>query len=104
MIGVGIVISAVAAGCFAAAVCQGKHIGAPFNNAYLYATQKEREAMDVAPLFRQSAIVFSLLGGVFTFTALACLSDIAWFYSGTGVCLIAALVYAIVSTVRMQRK
>lgn len=35
------------------------------NNAYIYASEKERETMDKAPHYRQSAIVFCLLSLVF---------------------------------------
>ena len=35
------------------------------NNAYIYASQKERQTMDKKPYYRQSAVVFCLLGMIF---------------------------------------
>ena len=35
------------------------------NNAYIYASEKERKTMDRKPYYRQSAIVFGILGIVF---------------------------------------
>ena len=34
------------------------------NNAWIYASPKERETMDKKPWYRQSAIVFCLLSGL----------------------------------------
>lgn len=39
--------------------------GVPLNNRYLYATPSERQRMDKKPCYRQSAIVFLLLGILF---------------------------------------
>ena len=36
-----------------------------FNNAYIYASKQEREKMNKKPHYRQSAIVFLLLGLIF---------------------------------------
>ena len=36
-----------------------------FNNAYIWASKKERERPDKKPYYRQSAIVFCLLSAVF---------------------------------------
>jgi len=44
-----------------------------FNNAYLYASEKERETMNKKPHYRQSAIVFLLLGFVFLLNGFAAL-------------------------------
>ncbi len=42
-----------------------------FNNAYIYASKEEREAMDKKPHYRQSAIVFLLLSIVFVVIGLS---------------------------------
>ena len=48
---------------------QFSHKGPPLNNAYLYASPKERETMDKKPVYQQSAIVFLLLGLIFLLVA-----------------------------------
>ncbi len=42
-----------------------------FNNAHIYASKEEREAMDKKPYYRQSAIVFLLLSIVFVVIGLS---------------------------------
>ena len=73
------------------------------NNAYLYASKQEREKMNKKPHYRQSAIVFLLLGLLFLLIALAALFKANWiFYVGSAVVII-TLLYAIVSSITIER-
>ena len=74
------------------------------NNAYIYATKEEREAMDKKPYYRQSAIVFCLLSIVFVIIGLSVL-----FQNGNiGLLVIpiavAAIIFAVVSSVRKNKR
>jgi len=74
-----------------------------FNNAYIYASKQEREKMNKKPHYRQSAIVFLLLGFLFLLIALAELLDAKWiFYVGVAV-VIVTLIYAIVSSIVIEK-
>ena len=74
-----------------------------FNNAYIYASKKERETMDKTPHYRQSAIVFFLIGLIFLLNALAVLFNINWiFYVVIAIVLITS-VYAIISSIAIER-
>ena len=74
------------------------------NNAYLYASRQERETMDKKPHYRQSAIVFLLIGIIFLLNGLSVLWGLSWIsYIATGVIVIAA-VYAVASSVKIQKK
>ena len=74
-----------------------------FNNAYIYASKQEREKMNKKPHYRQSAIVFLLLGLVFLLNALAVLLKVNWiFYIGVAVVAI-TLIYAIVSSIIIEK-
>ena len=74
-----------------------------FNNAYIYASKKERETMDKKPHYRQSAIVFFLIGLIFLLNALAVLFNINWiFYVVIAIVLITS-VYAIISSIAIER-
>jgi len=74
-----------------------------FNNAYIYASKQEREKMNKKPHYRQSAIVFLLLGLLFLLIALAELLDAKWiFYVGVAV-VIVTLIYAIVSSIVIEK-
>ena len=74
-----------------------------FNNAYIYASKQEREKMNKKPHYRQSAIVFLLLGLIFLLNALAVLLKVNWiFYIGVAVVAI-TLIYAIVSSIIIDK-
>ena len=74
-----------------------------FNNAYIYASKQEREKMNKKPHYRQSAIVFLLLGIVFLLLALAVLLEAYWIsFVGVAVVII-TLVYAIVSSITIEK-
>lgn len=74
-----------------------------FNNAYIYASNQEREKMNKKPYYRQSAIVFLLFGIVFLLLALAVLLKAYWLsYVGVAVVII-TLIYAIVSSITIEK-
>ena len=74
-----------------------------FNNAYIYASKQEREKMNKKPHYRQSAIVFLLLGLIFLLNTLAVLLKVNWiFYIGVAVVAI-TLIYAIVSSITIEK-
>ena len=74
-----------------------------FNNAYIYASKQEREKMNKKPHYRQSAIVFLLLGIIFLLLALAVLLETYWIsFVGVAVVII-TLIYAIVSSITIEK-
>ena len=73
------------------------------NNAYLYASKREREEMDKSPHYRQTAVVFLLIGFVFLFNGFAVLWSIDWMSYVVGAILIATLIYAVVSTLKIKK-
>ena len=72
------------------------------NNAYLYASRQERETMDKKPHYRQSAIVFLLLGCIFLLNGLQVLLKAPWIFYAVLVLMSITLGYAIVSSVRLK--
>lgn len=81
-----------------------KEKGFLFNNAYIYASKKERETMNKSPHYRQSAIVFLLLGIIFLLNSIATLFSIKWVIYPVIVIAIATIIYAIVSSVLISKK
>lgn len=74
--------------------------GAPWNNAYLFASPQERKTMDKAPYYRQSAIAFCLLGLIFSALTLE-----AWWLNCVALALcLAAVIYALASSAAIERK
>ncbi len=75
------------------------------NNAWLYASKKERETMNKTPHYKQSGVVFALIGVNFLIDAIGCMihnSDLMLY----GVLVISAIavIYAIVSSVQIEKK
>lgn len=97
-----IVILLMSLVCFFLGIRSWKQKGFLINNAYIYASQEQREKMDKRPWYRQSGVVFCGIGLMFLLTA----ADLLWQWpvalpAAAAGCLI---IYAIVSTVYIQRK
>ena len=75
-----------------------------FNNAYLYASKKERESMDKAPYYRQSAVVFALISLTFLLNGLSLLLHMSWLKYVVAAVIAIALVYAITSSITIEKK
>ena len=100
---IAIILFAVSVFCFFMSVRSFMEKGFLFNNAYIYASKQEREKMNKKPHYRQSAIVFLLLGILFLLNALDVLLETNWiFYVGAAVVII-TLIYAIVSSVTIEK-
>ncbi len=98
-----VIMGAVAIGCFVAAYMQYRGKGFLFNNAYLYASNEEQDSMDKKPYYRQSAICIFLIGVIFVINAVDMIVNTDWLiYCVIGV-VVVELVYAVVSTVRMEK-
>ena len=73
------------------------------NNAYLYVSKKERETMDKKPYYRQSAIVFALIGVIFLLNGLSVLLRANWISCIAGAVIAITLVYAIASGIAIEK-
>ena len=74
------------------------------NNAYIYASKKERETMDKKPYYRQSAIVFLILSLVFIVIGLSVVLRDSRINLLEIPFVLAAMIYAIVSSVLIGKK
>lgn len=74
------------------------------NNAYLFASEQERKTMDKKPYYRQSAIVFCLLGVLFSLIVLAKATGTGWLYYIVGAVAFVTLAYVIASSVKEATK
>ena len=74
-----------------------------FNNAYIYASKQEREKLNKKPYYRQSAIVFLLLGLTFLLNAISVLLEIDWIFYIAVAVVIVTLIYAIVSSIKIEK-
>ncbi|MEG0904336.1 MAG: DUF3784 domain-containing protein [Lachnospiraceae bacterium] len=83
---------------------QFKEKGFLFNNAYLYALKKERETMNKKPYYRQSAIVFFLVGISFFLVAIDIIFTIKYLDFIVMLIIVCMIIYAIVSSINIERK
>lgn len=81
---------------------QGK--GFLFNNAYIYASEEEREKLDKKPWYRQTAIAFLLISIIFALLALEVWLNAHWIFFGVLALGIAVVVYAVASTIAIEKK
>ncbi len=81
--------------CAVISIFQFKERGFLFNNAYIWASKKERETMDKRPFYRQSGIAFVLISALFFVMAIECILLTIWLWLAVGALSIAVLVYAI---------
>lgn len=94
---IGVALSVV---CAVISVLQFCEKGFLFNNAYIYASERERKTMDKGPYYRQSGIVFAFLAAIFLCIALECALETGWLWWVEGALLIAMLIYVVVSSVK----
>ena len=73
-----------------------------FNNAYIWASKQEREKMDKKLHYRQSAIVFLIIALIFLCIAVEFILKANWMYLITIALSVVAIVYAIVSSIRIN--
>lgn len=89
---------------FIISLFQFQEKGFLFNNAYLYASEKERETMNKKPHYRQSAIVFLLMGIAFLLLAIEIFFTAKWLYAVVILLTVCMILYAIVSSIKIERE
>lgn len=99
-----IVVLILAGGLLVLAIRHFLERGYLLNNAYIYASKKERETMDKKPYYRQSAIVFCLLCAVFVTVGLSLILQNDKLLLLEIPLVAGALIYAVVSSVQISKK
>lgn len=99
-IGLGI----VAIASFVFSFLQFHEKGFLFNNAYIYASKQERETMNKTPHYKQSGVVFLMVGIIFSINAVDIILKTGWLFYVVIAVAILAIVYAIVSSIVIERK
>ena len=94
----------IAIGAFIKSYRSFKEKGFLFNNAYIYASKQERETMNKTPHYRQSAIVFLLIGVIFLLNGVSVLLAANWIFFLVIAIAVVAIVYAIVSSIAIERR
>ena len=103
MIAAAIILFVVSASAFVMSGLSFMGKGFLFNNAYIYASKEEREKMDKKPYYRQSATVFLLIGLIFLLNGFRVIFESDWIFYAVIAVVIIAIVYAIVSSVLIEK-
>ena len=74
-----------------------------FNNTYIHASKQEREAMNKRPHYRQSGVVFLLIGLIFLLNGFDLILKTEWILYIVIAIVILAIIYAIASTVVIEK-
>lgn len=94
----------IAIGAFVMSYRSFREKGFLFNNAYIYASKQERETMDKKPHYRQSAIVFLMIGVIFLLNGVSVLLTANWIFILVIAIAIVAIIYAIISSMAIERR
>ena len=74
------------------------------NNAYIYASPEEREKLDKRPWYRQTAVCLLMVSLIFALIGLYALTRSGMLLILEALAVAAALVYAVVSTVMINKE
>ena len=88
--------------CFILAVRSFQGKGIPLNNSVLYMSEEERSKMDLRPYYRQSGIVFVLLGMANALLAMGSILSSKALWAGGMIIIALAALYGILSSVRKE--
>lgn len=75
-----------------------------FNNAYIYASKKERENMDKRPHYKQSGVIFLLLGIIWLINAVDMVLKTEWLFYLFIVVAVITVIYAIISSIFIEKR
>lgn len=99
-----IILAVISIVCFVISYLQFHEKGFLFNNAYIYASKQERETMDKKTHYKQSGMVFLLIGIIFLINTAEAILKTDWLlYMAMAVAVI-TIVYAIVSSITTEIK
>ena len=104
----GIIFLVLAIGGFVTSYFQFKEKGYLFNNAYFWASQDERRRMDQEKetkrlYYHQSGFAFLLIGIICLTFAVYIATGWMWMYVVVWISVIIAVVYAVVSSVKLEK-
>ena len=94
----------ISIGAFVMSYRSFREKGFLFHNAYIYASKQERETMDKKPHYRQSAIVFLMIGVIFLLNGVSVLLAANWIFFLIIAIAIVAIIYAIISSIAIERR
>ena len=99
-----IILGMIAVVCFVMSYLQFNEKGILLNNAYIFASKQERETMVKKPHYKQSGIVFLLIGIIFLMNSVDVILQTGWLFYCVIVVAVAVIVYAVISSIAIEKK
>lgn len=99
-----IALAVIAMACFVISYFQFNEKGFLFNNAWIFASKQEREAMEKKLHYRQSGVVFLLVGIIFLIISVDMIFQTGWLFYGTIMVAVIAIIYAIISSIAIENR
>lgn len=103
MVVTAVIMYIIAAGSLVLGTMQLLQKGKPINNTYLYANDEERRTTDWKPYYRQSGIVFLVIGLQFMMLGFFCISHLYVFLIAEFLLLGTVVIYAVVSAILIDK-
>lgn len=99
-----IILGLLAILCFVFSYLQFHEKGFLFNNAYFYASKKECKSMDKRPHYKQSGVIFLLLGIIWLINAVDMVLQTGWLFYVFIAVAVTTVIYALISSVIIERR
>ena len=90
--------------CFVFSYLQFHEKGFLMNNACIYASKKEREIMDKRPHYKQSGVIFLLLGIIWLINAADMVLQTGWLFYVFIIVAVITVIYAIISSIFIEKR
>lgn len=99
-----IILVGIAVACFVISYFQFNEKGFLFNNAYIFASKQERETMEKKLHYKQSGVVFLLIGTIFLIISVDMILQTGWLFYCIIMIAVVAIVYAIISSIIIENR
>lgn len=99
-----IILAGIAVACFVISYFQFNEKGFLFNNAYIFASKQERETMEKKLHYKQSSVVFLLIGIIFLINSVDMILQTGWLFYCIIMIAVVAIVYAIISSIIIENR
>lgn len=81
-----------------------KKKGFLLNNAFIFASEQERKKMDKVPYYRQSGVVFLLIGIIFLLIGFQTLLAVGWILYAEAAVTVITIIYAFISSIAIEKR
>ena len=101
---IAVILALISIISFVIAYFQYQEKGLLLNNASLYSSKEELSKLNKKPYYRQSAVVFLLIGFIFLINAIDVVIKTKFLFYGVIGLIVITILYAIISSVRIAKK